>query len=311
MLPVGEIRNVSKTISGRKILSRVSFHILPGESLGLIGPKNSGKSALFEILACVSQPDSGDLYLLGLKANDHRAKIRSSVGVLPEILDFELGLSVYDNLFLYGFYQRLEKKTIRTSIRELLRVLEIEEYEDTYVSELPNTILKRVGLARALLNDPKILFVDQPTDGFNEVQRNKFWTYLRDVKNLKKFSMVLISDLAEEIEALCQRIIILNRGQIVTESPIKDLIGERKKEKVLEFQVAPRDIDYFVNKIQNVFNYRVVNNKIFIFLNKDQSEAQAMNAIAGHKTIVRGSSLDDVFLKLTGQPLIAGDDFRV
>lgn len=311
MLPVGEIRNVSKIHNGRKTLSRVSFQIYPGESLGILGPKNSGKSVLFDIVAGVVPPDSGDVYLLGLKAEDHKEKIRANIGALPENLDFEDELTVYENLYLFGLYQRMKKPAIKVAIRELLRMLEVEEFEEEFIRDLTLPVQKRIGLARALINDPKILILDQPTQGFNELQRNKFWSYLADVKNQKKYSMVLLSDQSEEIEALCQRIIILNQGQVVTESHIKDLIGEKKKEKVLEFQIAPRDVDYFVNKVRNLFNYRVVNNKIFVFLSADQSEAQAMAAIAGHRTVLRGSSLDDVFLKLTGHPLVVGEEFNV
>lgn len=299
---VVEARSLVKSYGEKNAVDGVTLKIQRGECFGLLGPNGAGKSSLMRMMYCASPVTSGELFVLGLNVRVSQNEIKSQIGVVPQEDGLDPDFNVLDNLLVYSRYHNIPTAKARIRARELLRLLNLDEEDRRPVEALSGGMRRRLVIARGLINQPKLLILDEPTTGLDPQARNFVWETLEDLKR-KGVSQVLTTHYMEEAERLCDRIAIIDHGKILCEGKPQNLIYKEIGKEVIEFTVQPTDVEYHVNRIRNQFEYQVFKNRVRIFISEGKDTRAAMNQIASDNITVRRASLDDVFLKLAGYDL--------
>ena len=207
-----------------------------------------------------------------------------------------------DNLLVYSRYFNIPLRRARTQARDFLRVMHLEEYDGRQVETLSGGMNRRLTIARALLSDPKVLFLDEPTTGLDSQTRFWIWEALAELKSKGK-SLVITSDYMEEAERICDRIVLMDKGKILCEGAPAALISEYIGNEVVEFRLKLDELEYYIRKVKEKFDYQVMNNKVRLFVKDGQDGRSAIDQIESDNILVRKASLDDVFLRLAGYEL--------
>ena len=297
-----EGRAVVKKYNNKKVVDGVQFQIFSGECFGILGPNGAGKSTTMRMMYCSSPLTSGELFVKGLNVRENAVKIKKSIGVVPQENGLDPDFTVLDNLLIFSRYQRMSRKRAKSRVRDLLRFMHLEDYQDFRADELSGGLKRRLAIARAIMNDPDILFLDEPTTGLDLQARLWIWDALRKMKK-KGISIVLTTPSMEEAQNLCDRIVVMDNGRFLNEGSPQELIESHIGCEVVEFEVNLGEIDYHINKIKKNFKFQVLNNRIKVFITKDQDRRRAMDLTSGDNIIVRKATLEDVFLKLSGHEL--------
>ncbi|MCB0351234.1 MAG: ABC transporter ATP-binding protein [Bdellovibrionales bacterium] len=302
MKSVIEATNLIKSYNSFHAVNGLSFQVHEGECFGLLGPNGAGKSSTFKMMYGSARISEGDLYILGLNAKLHMSKIKALIGVVPQENGLDPDFSVMDNLLIYGNYFRLPKLTIRNRAMELLAMMQLEDHAEKQIEQLSGGMKRRLVLARALLSKPKLIFLDEPTTGLDPQARGWIWDELRALQK-SGTTLVLTTHYMEEAEVLCDRLLIMNNGQMMAEGSPDDLILNHVGKEVIEFEVSPKEIEYFIQKIEGKFVYQVMRAGLKLFLRGDQTPRDAINEISSPNITMRKASLNDVFLKISGNEL--------
>lgn len=271
------IDNISKTYGKVKALDSLSFEIKQGEIFGLLGPNGAGKTTLIKILTTLSKPDAGTCIINGENVTLNPQEVKSIIGVVPQENNLERELTVYENLLIYGMLHNVSE--VKKKIEDILITMELTSKRDSVVNTLSGGLQRRVLLARALLPQPKVLFLDEPSIGLDPNIRRELWQIIRGIKTEGR-TVLLTTHYIEEAEALCDRVGILSHGKLIA-------IGTPLELK--------RDIgEYVVEFIDN--RGRLVSE---ICHSREEAYDIAKNKNDG--VTIRRSNLEDVFLKLTGE----------
>ena len=297
-----EARNLVKTYGEKAVVDGLDFQVKEGECFGIMGPNGAGKTSTMRMMYCSSPVTSGELFVLGLSVKTNSCKIKSLVGVVPQEDGLDSDFNVLDNLLVYSRYFKIPLSKARTQARELLRFIHLEEYDDCQVEALSGGVKRRLALARSLLSDPGVLFLDEPTTGLDSQARFWIWEALADLKKKGK-SLVLTTHYMEEAERICDRIALMDKGKIICEGAPADLISEHIGHEVIEFRLNLDDMEYYIRKIQEKFDYQIMNNRVRLFVKNGQDGRSAIDQIESDNILVRKASLDDVFLRLAGYEL--------
>jgi lipooligosaccharide transport system ATP-binding protein len=244
----------------------------------------------------------GDLYVLGLNAKLHMKQIKAQIGVVPQENGLDPDFSALDNLLVYASYFSIPKEKSRARAMELLTLMQLEDHAHKQIDELSGGMKRRLVLARALLTKPKLIFLDEPTTGLDPQARNWLWDELRSIQK-SGGTLFLTTHYMEEAEYLCDRISIMNNGQTVTEGKPKDLIETYIGREVIEIEMLAPELDAYVNKIKGKHTFQIMRNKIKIFIRQDENKTDLLRDISGSNIVIRKSSLNDVFLKISGNEL--------
>lgn len=272
-----EIRGLTKIYGKIKALDNVSFSIGRGEIYGLLGPNGAGKTTTIKILTTLSKPDSGKILIFGIDIVKTPEKIKSLISCVPQENNLDRELTVYENLLIYGMLHKI--KDLKKKIEEALVRFDLIERRNSHVSELSGGMQKRLLFARALLSDPKILFLDEPTTGLDPQIRRQIWDIIRKAKMEGK-TVILTTHYIEEADALCDRVGILSKGKLVAEGSPEGL---------------KRSVGNFV--LEKLDGNGTLTQHIF----RTEEEAYERARIIGPPFTIRRSNLEDVFIKLTGE----------
>ena len=284
----------------------ISFEVAPGESFGLLGPNGAGKSTTMRMVGAVSTRTSGTLTILGLDPNEHGPEIRSQLGVVPQTDNLDMELRVRDNLIVYGRYFGMPAKVIGKRADELLEFAQLGDRAKSKVDDLSGGMKRRLTIARALVNDPRILLLDEPTTGLDPQARHILWDRLFRLKE-QGTTLVLTTHYMDEAEQLCDRLVVVDKGTIMAEGSPASLIRKYSTREVLEVRFGSERNAQVAEQLTGVGERReVLPDRILIYSNDGDAEmakitAMGMNPIT---SLVRRSSLEDVFLRLTGRSLI-------
>lgn len=300
---VVEARNISQTLSSGLTIDEIGLSIMRGECFGFLGRAGAGKSSILRLLYCASTVSSGSLFINGLNSREHARHIKKKIGVVPQDAELDEDFSVLENLLIYCRFFRIKKNVAEEKSRELLREMELEETADLSVTCLSSEIRRRLAICRALLNEPEILFIDEPTLGLDFSTRQWIWRLLLKLKNRLGVTVVLATQSREEAEALCDRVALVDHGKILKEGSPTELVKDVVGPEVLEFLCSYKEMDYYITRLQGRYNYQVHQNKVRLFLQEDQESKIAMNFVPQENVVIRRTCLDDVFLKLTGRDL--------
>jgi lipooligosaccharide transport system ATP-binding protein len=284
----------------------ISFEVAPGESFGLLGPNGAGKSTTMRMVGAVSTRTSGDLSILGLDPNDHGPEIRSQLGVVPQQDNLDQELRVRDNLIVYGRYFGIPARQVARRADELLEFAQLSDRAKSRVDDLSGGMKRRLTIARALVNDPRILLLDEPTTGLDPQARHILWDRLFRLKE-QGTTLVLTTHYMDEAEQLCDRIVVVDKGAIMAEGSPAALIKQYSTREVVEVRFGSDRNAQVATQLDGIGERsEVLPDRILIY--SDNGEAALTRIVerglSPMTSLVRRSSLEDVFLRLTGRSLI-------
>jgi lipooligosaccharide transport system ATP-binding protein len=304
--PVITASSLTKKYKGFAAVDGISFEVAPGESFGLLGPNGAGKSTTMRMVGAVSTRTSGDLRILGLDPDEHGPEIRSQLGVVPQADNLDAELRVRDNLIVYGRYFGIPRAVVAKRADELLEFAQLADRSKAKVDDLSGGMKRRLTIARALVNEPKILLLDEPTTGLDPQARHILWDRLFRLKE-QGTTLVLTTHYMDEAEQLCDRLVVVDKGTIMAEGSPAELIRVHSSREVLEVRFGSDRNAVVAEQLAGVGDrVEVLPDRILIY-SADGEEVLAHLLRRGLEPItslVRRSSLEDVFLRLTGRTLI-------
>jgi lipooligosaccharide transport system ATP-binding protein len=206
---------LTKDYGALRAVDHIDFEIAKGECFGFLGPNGAGKTTVMGMIHCFMPPTSGEVKVFGIDVTKEPSRIKSMIGVMPQDESLDPDLSVCENLIVYAKYFDIPKKVSRPLAEELLRFVEIEDKADVNIKDLSGGMKRRLLLARALINNPELLILDEPTVGLDPRSRHSVWEKMEALKS-KGATLILTTHYMEEAERLCDRVAIMNSGQIVT-----------------------------------------------------------------------------------------------
>jgi len=304
--PVISARGLTKRFGDFVAVDGIDFEVPQGESFGLLGPNGAGKSTTMRMVGAVSSRSAGDLSVLGLDPDAHGPAIRSLLGVVPQEDNLDTELTVRDNLIVYGRYFGISRALCRTRADELLAFAQLEEKRNAKVDDLSGGMKRRLTIARALINEPRILMLDEPTTGLDPQARHVLWDRLFRLKE-RGTTLVLTTHYMDEAEQLCDRIVVVDKGRIMAEGSPSQLIREYSTREVVELRFgSDRNAEAAVRMAGLVERIEVLPDRVLLYADDGEAILERVAGLGLHPTtsLVRRSSLEDVFLRLTGRTLI-------
>jgi lipooligosaccharide transport system ATP-binding protein len=284
----------------------ISFEVAPGESFGLLGPNGAGKSTTMRMVGAVSTRTSGGLSILGLDPNTHGPEIRSQLGVVPQADNLDQELRVRDNLIVYGRYFGMPTRVVAKRADELLEFAQLSDRAKSKVDDLSGGMKRRLTIARALVNDPRILLLDEPTTGLDPQARHILWDRLFRLKE-QGTTLLLTTHYMDEAEQLCDRLVVVDKGKIMAEGAPADLIREYSSREVLEVRFGSDRNEAVAQQLRGIGDrLEVLPDRILVYSSNGEAELARITELGLQPitSLVRRSSLEDVFLRLTGRSLI-------
>ena len=284
----------------------ISFEVAPGESFGLLGPNGAGKSTTMRMVGAVSTRTAGRLEVLGLDPDEHGPEIRARLGVVPQQDNLDNELRVRENLLTYGRYFGLPRRVIAERADELLGFAQLADRRDAKVDELSGGMKRRLTIARALINDPRILLLDEPTTGLDPQARHILWDRLFRLKE-QGTTLLLTTHYMDEAEQLCDRIVVVDQGRIMAEGSPAQLIREHVSREVVELRFGREHNAEVARRLEGVGDrVEVLVDRVVVFADDGEAvlEHVAREGLRPVTSLVRRASLEDVFLRLTGRSLI-------
>jgi len=300
-----EARGLVKTYGSFRAVDGVSFAVREGECFGILGPNGAGKSTTIKMISCVSPPSGGELYVGGMDVRKKAREVKSILGIVPQDDNLDPDLSVRQNLLVYARYYNLSKREAMPAVDEALDLFQLTEKADARVDDLSGGMKRRLVIARALVHNPRIVVLDEPTTGLDPQARHLVWQKLRLLKS-RGVTMLLTTHYMDEAAHLCDRLIIVHRGRILTEGEPRALISEFAGDQVLELRMSPGERAPLLAEIQGAPGVAIeeVEDIVYVFGAPEATQKVAEHVNDPSKAFLRPGNLEDVFLRLTGRGLL-------
>jgi len=300
------VKNLVKQFGDFTAVNGINFSVKQGESFGLLGPNGAGKSSTMRIIGATSVRTSGEVTILGKDPQKFGPQIRAHLGVVPQQDNLDEELTCAENLYIYGRYFGLPKATVRNKLDELLEFAQLLDKKNSKVKSLSGGMKRRLTIARALVSDPDILMLDEPTTGLDPQARHILWDRLFRLKE-KGVTLLITTHHMDEAEQLCDRLMVMDKGEIMAEGSPAELIKKYSTKEVLEVRFGSDRNSQMVEKLQS-FAERLEELPDRLLLYTESGEDLLAKIVAANihpnTSLVRRSSLEDVFLRLTGRSLI-------
>jgi lipooligosaccharide transport system ATP-binding protein len=284
----------------------VDFTIEKGESFGFLGPNGAGKTSTMRMISCISPLSGGSLRVLGLDPTSDGPRIRSRMGLVPQEDSLDTELTVLDNLMIYGRYFDMPRKVVRERADQLLEFAQLTDRANDRVDPLSGGMKRRLTIARALISNPDLLILDEPTTGLDPQARHLLWDRLYRLKQ-DGVTLVITTHYMDEAEQLCDRLVVMDKGRFAAEGSPRELIDEYSTREVVELRFAPGAHEEVAPSLADLADrIEILPDRILLYTD-DGDAALAEVARLGHvarTTLVRRSTLEDVFLRLTGRTLV-------
>jgi len=300
---VVEIKQVYKRFADKTAVDGVSLEIFRGECFGLLGPNGAGKSTLMKMMYGSSLITEGEMYVLGLNVKKNPREVKARIGVVPQEDGLDTDFSVVENLKVYSDFHSLTANEAKERIQTLLKLMKLEDYSHREVETLSGGLKRRLAIARGLINNPDVLFLDEPTTGLDPQARIWLWDFFHQMKALNG-TLVLTTHYMEEAEQVCDRIAIMDQGRILSVGRPQDLIEEHIGKEVVQFDTNPVDLNYYLGRLkEHGYAYQVIKNTVSVLVKSQQEGRKVIDLVSSDKIIIRKPTLNDVFLKLAGHYL--------
>jgi len=300
---VVEAKGLIKKYGDKKVVDGIDLEINKGEIFGLLGPNGAGKSSTMKMMYCSSSITSGELYVLGLNAKKNFREIKSRIGVIPQEDGLDSNFTSRENLLLFAGYHQIDKLVAENRSDELIRLMKLEDERDSFINTLSGGMRRRLAIARGMINNPELLFLDEPTAGLDPDVRMWIWDFLEKI-TAEMGSVVLTTHYMEEAEKICDRIAIMEKGKILTVGSPQKLIQENIGSQVVELDIPQKDMNYYITRVKaHSFNYQVVGSSINVHLKDHQDPKDVLQVVHSQNIAIRNPNLNDVFLKIAGHEL--------
>jgi lipooligosaccharide transport system ATP-binding protein len=304
--PIVEAVGLRKSYDQHEVVCGADFTVRPRECFGLLGPNGAGKTTTIRMLTCFSPLDAGTLTVFGLPVNAANARaIKSRLGLAPQEENLDPDLTVEMNLLVYASYFGIGRADARARVAELLAFAELEDKAGARIPTLSGGMKRRLILARALINRPSLLVLDEPTTGLDPQARHLVWERLRELKR-NGVAMLLTTHYMEEAAQLCDRLMVMDHGRIIAEGTPAGLIAAHVGRDVIEVATggdpaARARVEAICRQLDG--RVEVIGDHVILYLNGSSDPRDALTALAAEPLVHRRATLEDVFLTLTGREL--------
>ncbi|MFT4295229.1 MAG: ABC transporter ATP-binding protein [Micropruina sp.] len=305
-MSVIEARALVKSYGELNAVDGIDFEVAAGESFGLLGPNGAGKSTTMRMIGGTSLRTSGTLRVLGLDPETHGPEVRANLGVIPQQDNLDTELRCRENLITYGRYFGLPRAYLRRRADDLLEFAQLTEKADEKVDNLSGGMKRRLTIARGLINEPRILLLDEPTTGLDPQARHILWDRLFRLKE-EGVTLVVTTHFMDEAEQLCDRLVVMDHGRIVAEGSPAQLIRQYSTREVLEVRFGSDRNAAAVAQLDGVAErVEVLPDRVLLYTADGEAALEQVTSrgLQPITSLVRRSSLEDVFLRLTGRSLI-------
>src|SRR5262245_21883819 len=301
-----EARGLVKHFATTVAVDGIDLEIPVGGCFGFLGPNGAGKTTTIKMITCVSPPTAGQLYVLGRSVRDDRRAIKARLGVVPQGMTLDGDLTARENLISFGGYHSLPRRESERRADELMEFAQHEDRTGAAVDELSGGMQRRLLIARALVNDPELLVLDEPTTGLDPQARHLVWGRLGGLRHAGK-TRLLTTHYREEAAQLCDQIVVLAHGQVIARGTPRELSLRNVAPRVVEVQGvegAAQDVVRLADGLAQ--DVEAVGDRVLIYANDGEEIASRIRdaGVAHQALILREATLEDVFLRLTGHALV-------
>jgi lipooligosaccharide transport system ATP-binding protein len=298
-------RALTKRFGESVAVNGVDFDIARGESYGFLGPNGAGKTSTMRMIACMSPLSGGTLRVFDMDPGTDGPLIRGRIGLVPQEDTLDLELTVLDNLMIYGRYFDLPRRAIRERAEQLLEFTQLSDRARDKVEPLSGGMKRRLTIARALVSNPELLVLDEPTTGLDPQARHLVWDRLYRLKQ-QGVTLIVTTHYMDEAEQLCDRLAVMDRGRFAAEGSPRELIGRYSTREVLELRFANHEPAHIADRLNGlVERFEALPDRLLLYTEDGDATLNEVHrlGITPDSVLVRRSTLEDVFLRLTGRSL--------
>ncbi len=304
--PLISARGLTKRFGELTAVDGIDFEVLRGEAFGFLGPNGAGKTSTMRMIAAVSPVTAGTLRIFGQDPATHGSVIRARLGAVPQADTLDLQITVQENLVMYARYFDIPWSEARRRADELLEFVQLKERAKDKVDQLSGGMKRRLTIARALINEPDLLLLDEPTTGLDPQARHLVWDRLYRLKQ-RGVTLVLTTHYMDEAEQLCDRLVVMDKAKIVAEGSPRELIDKYSTREVVELRF-PLDAQPSVDgQLQGLAQrIEVLADRVLLYVSDGDAAVAAVNqrGLRPESSLIRRSTLEDVFLRLAGRSLV-------
>ncbi len=292
--------------NGFTAVDGVDFDVHPGKAFGFLGPNGAGKTSTMRMIACSSPVSDGELTVIGMDPRRRAREIKSRLGVVPQIDNLDTELTVRENLEMYARYFDIPGDVFRKRAQELLEFVQLEERAADQVEPLSGGMKRRLTIARALINEPDLIILDEPTTGLDPQARHLLWERLYQLKR-RGATLIITTHYMDEAEQLCDHLVVMDKARIVAEGSPRQLIDQHSTREVLELRFTDNVRDGLNGRLDGLADrVEELPDRLLLYTADGERTLEQVNQrqIPIESALVRRSSLEDVFLRLTGRSLV-------
>ena len=292
--------------NGFTAVDGVDFDVRPGKAFGFLGPNGAGKTSTMRMIACSSPLTEGTLSVIGMDPRTHARQIKSRLGVVPQIDNLDTELTVRENLEMYARYFDIPNSVAKKRTDELLEFVQLDERAKDQVEPLSGGMKRRLTIARALINEPDLVILDEPTTGLDPQARHLLWERLYQLKR-GGATLIITTHYMDEAEQLCDHLVVMDKAKIVAEGSPRQLIDQHSTREVLELRVTDAVRDGLNGQLEALVDrVEALPDRLLLYTADGERTLEQVNQrqIPIESALVRRSSMEDVFLRLTGRSLI-------
>ncbi|WP_020522500.1 ABC transporter ATP-binding protein [Catelliglobosispora koreensis] len=304
--PLIYARALEKKFGDFAAVKGIDLEVAPGEAFGFLGPNGAGKSSTMRMIGCVSEPTGGELRILGMDPVRDGSRIRARLGVCPQHDNLDPDLTVFENLTTYARYFGIPRSEGRRRATELIEFVQLAEKADGKVEQLSGGMKRRLTIARAMVNEPDLVLLDEPTTGLDPQARHLLWERLFRLKQAGT-TLVLTTHYMDEAEQLCDRLVVMDRGKVVAEGSPRYLIDTHSTKEVVELRFGTESPASFVEKLAGIGDrLDPLPDRLLLYTADGEGAVSEVHrrGFTPSSVLVRRSTLEDVFLILTGRTLV-------
>jgi lipooligosaccharide transport system ATP-binding protein len=303
-----EAHNLTKRFGSFTAVDGIDVEVRAGEAFGFLGPNGAGKSSTMRMIGCVSPVSGGRLRVLGMDPAADGPRIRARLGVVPQEDGLDTELSVAENLYVYGRYFDIPRAVLRDRVAELLSFMELTERAGAQVDTLSGGMKRRLTIARALVNDPDLVLLDEPTTGLDPQARHLVWERLYRLRQ-RGATLVLTTHYMDEAEQLCDRLVVMDKARIVAEGSPRELIDRYASREVVELRFTDDGHGDLAGRLTTERigeRVEVLPDRLLVYTGDGDATVSRVTGLGlvPESMLVRRASLEDVFLRLTGRTLV-------
>jgi lipooligosaccharide transport system ATP-binding protein len=297
-------KDLTKKYGDFTAVDGISFEIQEGECFGFLGPNGAGKTTTIRMIYCVSPITSGTVTVMGKASNIDNREIKLMTGVIPQEINLDPDLTVYENMMVFAKFFDIPRAETKKRVAELLGFVELENKKNSKIDELSTGMKRRLLVARALLNKPKLIIADEPTTGLDPQARHLIWERLRSLKSLGT-TLLLTTQYMEEAEQLCDRLVIMYQGRILKQGSPKKLVSDEIGNEVVEIRIAKEEDEKLITQMASLScGHERVGDTLYFYCRDGHEMMKKVVDFNLPNVLNRPATLEDVFLKLTGRSLI-------